>query len=576
MKKKNFLQLLFRNIHIPGAHALHRGLASLSFLEKGLVLFLFLLLTGSTLSMMFQASSAIGVAKPVPGGTLIEGIVGTPRYINPVLALSEADRDLSQLIYSGLMKAKPDGTLVPDLAQEYTVSDNGVTYTFILRDTYFHDGERVTADDVLYTIDQIQNPVIQSPQFRRWEGVVAEKIDDKTVQFTLIKPYAGFLENTTIGILPSHLWNTTSSENISSFTANIQAIGSGPFMIKRIDRGSDGIPHAFVLRPFNKYALGEPYIRELTFSFFDTQNELLNAFKNKTVDSIHSVDPDTLTSIQKNSYTLVSADLPRVFGVYFNQNQAAIFTEKNVRIALSVTAPREDIIDTVLKGHATALTTPIPANLYAGSDIIPDPKKEPGRARELLEEAGFKKNGETGIYESKEGPLAFTITTADTPELESVAILLKAAWEELGAQVTIATLDIAKLQNDVIEQRKYDALLFGQVVGREGELYPFWHSSGRNAPGLNISLYANKKVDDIVETIRTTLDAEIRKDLYASFVEEIQKDTPAVFLYAPKLLYVLPSSIRGVDLGIVESPSERFLNTHTWYVTTKKFWEIFN
>ncbi|MCH7975051.1 MAG: ABC transporter substrate-binding protein, partial [Bacteroidetes bacterium] len=116
-------------------------------------------------------------------------------------------RDLTALVYSGLLKATPDGGLVPDLAKSYTISNDGLNYTFVLRDDItFHDGEPITIDDILFTIEKTQDPTLKSPKRANWDGVAVTKINGQKIQFILRQPYAPFLENTTLGILPRHLW----------------------------------------------------------------------------------------------------------------------------------------------------------------------------------------------------------------------------------------------------------------------------------------------------------------------------------------------------------------------------------
>ena len=118
-------------------------------------------------------------------------------------------------------------------------------------------------------------------------------------------------------------------------------------------------------------------------------------------------------------------------------------------------------------------------------------------------------------------------------------------------------------------------LLFGEVTGRENDLYSFWHSSQRNDPGLNLSLYTNAKADTLLTQARATTDDSERQNLNAQFADLIAKDQPAVFLYAPEFLYVTSSNIHGIDLGSVANPSDRFANVSHWYIETKNVWDVF-
>ena len=171
--------------------------------------------------------------------------------------------------------------------------------------------------------------------------------------------------------------------------------------------------------------------------------------------------------------------------------------------------------------------------------------------------------------------LSFSISTGDAPELRQVAEELSAAWKKLGAEVQILVFETGDLNQNVIRPRNFDALLFGEVIGRDADLYPFWHSSQRTDPGLNIALYANNRADKLLEDARSASDRETVEEKYKAFVEEINTDVPAVFLYTPSFLYVVPKSVEAIDLGKLTISQDRFLSIRNWYIETDKVWKIF-
>jgi len=186
---------------------------SFSITEKLIVVLFSAILFVSSLTLVWKVNEFFVVPIPTSGGTLTEGVVGYPRFINPLLSYTDGGRDLSALIYSGLLKATPEGDLVPDLAKEYSVSDDKLTYTFTLKDDiYFHDGKPVTTDDIEFTIKKATDPSLKSPERVKWEGVTVKKIDQKTITFTLKNPYSPFIENMTLGILPFHIWKNADLE----------------------------------------------------------------------------------------------------------------------------------------------------------------------------------------------------------------------------------------------------------------------------------------------------------------------------------------------------------------------------
>ncbi len=553
--------------HLPGTDALREGLSSLSFLERCIFLILALAVTLSTIGMLISIRSSFLTSIPASGGTLTEGIVGTPRFINPIIARSDADKDLAALVYSGLMRPTPAGTLIPDLAESYAVSEDKTTYTFTLKENArFHDGMPVTADDVVYTILTLQNPLIGSPLIRTWEGIDVQAIDERTVVFRLPRPYSHFLDNTTIGILPRHLWALANEETFSIYTYNSEPVGSGPFSIERIDRDASGIPTLYTLRRFMDFTLGEPYLERIRIKMYGNEKDLFRALTAGDIDAMSDINPADAGSLTAEETQALSYPLPRTFALFFNQNHNEIFADLSVRKALSVAIDPSLIVDDVLFGYGVPLDGPLPPPLEHASDETYTHTIK--AAQDILESNGWAKGGD-GVYATKKQRLAFTITTASTPELKRTAEIMQQVYEALGAEVKLEIFDLGALHQDIIRPRSYDALLFGQVVGRAGDLFPFWHSSQRNDPGLNTALYTNIAVDDILSDIRTTLDVEDRSSLYVSLESEIRRDYPAVFLYAPRLVYAVPHTLKGVIPGPIDEGAERFMNVYEWHFGTR-------
>jgi peptide/nickel transport system substrate-binding protein len=522
---------------------------------------------------------------PMQGGSITEGIVGTPRFINPVLAFSDADADLVSLIYSGLMRKNSDGTLSPDLALNYEASKDGLTYTFTLKDKiYFHDDKPVTADDVVFTINKIKDPVMKSPKKGNWDGISVEKIDQKTVKFTLKQPYASFLENTTLGIMPEHVWGTTP---IELNDANTNPIGSGPYKIGKISKQSGGSIDYYDLVPFSKFNLGEPFIKTLTLHFYQNEDDQISALEKGEVDQISSITPSNAKILKEENYRVESLTLPRIFGLFFNQSQNRIFTDKNVIKAIDLAVDKNSIIQDVLLGYGVIINDPIPPNmvnyqkLNKEDNTTHDDKVK--KAQDILTKDGWKMGTDGFLQKSitenkkkKTAYLEFSISTGNAPELAKSADIIKRDLEKLGMKVTVKTFEIGNLNQGVIRPRKYDALLFGQIINHESDLFAFWHSSQRKDPGLNVAMYTNAKVDKILEDAFVTIDEKSRIKKYIQFEDEIKKDMPAVFLYSPDFIYIVSKNIKGSSMNHIIAPADRFLNSYLWYTETDNVWKIFS
>jgi len=578
--KEYLKSLIKKEWHIPYEPKASRVIKNFSLTEKVIFSVFAVIFMISGLILLYRTNNFFLVEVPDYGGSLTEGIIGSPRFINPLLASSDIDKDLSSLIYSGLLKADSEGKLIPDLAESYIVSDDALVYTFKLKeDVYFHDGIKLTADDIVFTVEKAQDPELKSPRETNWAGVKAEKIDDGTVSFTLKQAYSPFIQNLILGILPKHIWKSASIEEFPFSQFNTKPIGSGPYKIDSITYTSSGLPSEYHLVSFNRYSLGRPYITNITIKSFQKEKDIVEALKNANIESAHSLSPKILSELGIEKDEVILSPLPRIFGVFFNQNIAPLFLNKEVRRALDMATNKKMIVDNIIGGFGQVIKRPVPlkeVNNSTEETLTEEERIE--KAKSLLEKNGWKQN-EEGVFEKKDKKsttvLSFSISTGDVPELKDTAYLLQNQWQKIGAQVEVKIFEIGDLNQNIIKPRKYDALLFGEIVGRDLDLYPFWHSSQRNTPGLNIALYTNIKVDKLLENIRNTTDPEKQKDYLDSFNKEIENDIPAVFTYSPYFIYIIPQKIKNVDLGTLTVPSERFNNVSEWYIETNKVWALF-
>jgi peptide/nickel transport system substrate-binding protein len=570
---------------------LEKIIRSFSASERLLLYILTGILTISVTGLVIAISDYASVQVPVSGGTITEGEIGPARFINPVLAISTADKDLTQLMYSGLMRVEADGTLVPDIASGYTISEDGTIYTFTLRqNAVFHDGTPITSADIAYTVALAQNADVHSPRRADWLGVTVVTPNAHTVVFTLQKPYAPFLENAAMGILPKHAWKDTTPSDLSFSTLNTHPIGSGPYSVNTVHTDTTGAATEYDLVPFAKNTLGVPYIKHIRLVFYPNSGAIRDAFAAGDIDAVAGVTPTTLGELKRSDAVVMSTPLPRTFGVFFNAGHNAIFADASVRKALNLaidSSRKRYLIADVLGGfgeplNSPVLTTAAPINLTLAnalkrastSTIALDPNAVQ-TARTALANGGWQFDSARSVWTKGKQTLSFTIATADEPDIIATAKLVAGWWRDIGANVTIQIFSLSDLNTAVIRPRAYDTLLFGEVIGRENDYFAFWHSSQRLDPGLNLALYANAKADKLLATARATTDSGERQKLYGQFAGIIAGDQPAVFLYAPEFIYVTSPKVHGVELGTLSSASERFLNVARWYTDTKKVWSIF-
>lgn len=553
--------------------------------QRMLLYFFTILLALSAFVLIAQANNLISVQVPASGGSFVEGAVGTPRFVNPLLATSQTDLDLTTLIYSGLVREEPDGTFTPDLAESIEISPDGTTYTFHLKEGLtFQDGDPLTAEDVLFTISLAQNPEAKSARRADWEGVSVKADDDRTIVFTLPAPYAPFLENATMGILPKHLWESVPVTEFQFAPLNTRPIGSGAYRIKDVTVDATGAPIEYQLVPFKKFALGEANITRITYRIYPSDEELQAAFEDGDIDSFVSSSPKRLPRNADDDANLIRVPLSRVFGVFLNQSHATVLANASVRAALDAAIDKEKLVNDILGGYGTTLDGPIPPGLMpspaaASTTLTAEAKTAPidhaQAARNILSRGGWKFDDSSRSWTRDKTTLSLKIATADTEELVATARAIADAWNAAGIKADVEVYALQEFNQTILRPRAYDAILFGEVVGRSLDLYAFWHSSQRNDPGLNLALYTNAAADKALTDARTHTDPAARQESHRAFLDAVAEDTPAVFLYSPDVVYLVPKHLQGIDIGTVTTPSERFLDVYTWYRDTERVWEVF-
>lgn len=545
------------------------------------VLFFCIIFSGAY--FLYQVNQTNSLDTPVRGGTLREGVIGTPRFVNPVLANTRADQDMTALIYSGLMKINPDGDLTPNLAESVTVSEDGLTYNVVLRkDIYFHDEVAVTAKDVLFTIRLIQNPDLKSPLRGNWTNVTLEEINDRELNIVLNEAYTPFIENFTLGIMPAHLWSGLPIEQVPFSQLNTEPVGSGSFKLITAKRDPSGVITGYTLTA-HRNTPNPTNIEKMMVHFYNDEITLLDALKKQELDASAYMSNESVSSVLENpSYTALAQPLPRVFGIFFNQNKSAALRDEAVRKALSTSISRDEVIETALFGQGVPMTGPTAAETNEveseehPSHIAPEDAVE--AARTILEDAGWRANNQGLLEKQIDGStetLRVTLKTSNVPLFIAITNIIKRQWGALGVEVTVDQYEQSDLVQAVIRPRDFEALLFGLDLNRSEDLYPFWHSSQKDDPGLNIAAYTNVSVDALLASARTEQDKVKRNELLDEAATIIGSEYPAVFLFQPVSVYVVNKNFVIPSITQISRPSDRFNNMNDWYTNSDELWSIF-
>ncbi|NCO04586.1 MAG: peptide ABC transporter substrate-binding protein [Candidatus Magasanikbacteria bacterium] len=569
---------------------------------------------------------------PAIGGRYTEAVVGSPQLINPLFAsTNDVDLDITRLVYNGLMRVDEQQQLTTDLAKEYTISEDKKVYTFVLKDGItWHDGEPFTAKDVFYTFESIQDELVGSPLRVSFLGVKVEIVEDNTIQFTLSEPFAPFLSSLTVGIIPEHIWANISPERIKLAKENLQPIGTGPFQFKKLSKDSTGYIFQYELERNPNYYDKPPYLKEFMFKFFaeyDHEGGAIDALRSQQVDGISFVPSDLKSRVERKNIVLLTLQLPQYTALFFNQNKEPVLKDKDVRTALSYTIDKDRILREALKDEGQVIYSPVlpgfpgynpeiektPYDVDKANELLEknwkkisasDYREE--RLKTLLKEAGIQENAEdtasstpeetgnneakkqeitnaldqelssaqTFYRENKDGEiLTLSLVTVNTSEYRQTANVIAGYWQDVGVKVNVTFIEPRDISRQVLKARDYDVLLYGVIIGSDPDQYPFWHSSQVTFPGLNLSGYVNRTVDELLKSARESDDQNEVAELYGKFQDLVLDEVPAIFLHTPTYTYATTDKIKGINLSRIFSPSDRFNGITNWYIKTKGQWK---
>ena len=507
---------------------------------------------------------------PAVGGTYVEGVAGVAKYLDPLIAATNVDQDVSRLVFSGLMRFDRDGSIVPDLATSFQVDPSGKVWTFSIRaDATWHDGEPVTADDVVYTVGLIKERGYAGPYADAFRGVTVERVDQKVVRFTLPDVYAPFAGSTSVPLLPAHLLGRVSFADLSRQPFNVHPVGTGPFRVSDVDDRQVTLVRSddfYRLKP----ARTRPYLDKIVLRFYHDETEALAALARGEVDGAAGLSPQdaerarSLKSV--DLYSLATNDFTALF---LNVRPAKpVFRERAVRQAIATAIDRGRVLQAAVDGRGTVADEFVPAGSWAFVRDVPKYTYSIADARALLDAADWTDHDNDGIRDKGGVPLRFSISTSDEPARVAAARQVAEDLSLVGMRVDVRAVPFAELVDRVARQRDFDALLVGITVGNDPDPYPFFHSSQVSDPGDNFSGYSALPMDRNLEQARRTVDPEKRRALFAQIFTTIATEVPVVFLYFADYLYAQDHSVKGLKIAPVNDPPQRFWNVEDWYVKT--------
>ena len=519
--------------------------------------------------LSYAAYNFTSVTVPDRGGTFVEGVAGNPQYLNPLLTrLNQVDADLAALLFDGLTRLDQQGNVMPDLALDWAMSQDGLTYDFHLRsDLTWHDGAPVTAADVLYTIGAMQNPDFQGDPSLGvlWRAVkvsAPDGPDGLAVRFQLDQPLAPFLDYTTIGLLPADLWERVPITQMVASQINSRPIGTGPFMVNQVTTSHiDMVPNPRLHGP-------QPYLTGLTVRFYPDRQSLLTAYDRKEIDGVSYIGPEDLDAAAGHKdLQLFSAPMSGYTLIYLNEQNpnTPFFKDVNVRQALLSGLDRQALIDTVLHGQGQVAHSPILPGTWAYDTDVPKYAYDPERARQLLDQANWKDSDGDGVRDQDGKKLSFILLGPDQDLLDAIA----KAWAKIGVQAVPQVVTNTGLSADFLAPHTYEAALVHWELAGDPDPYPLWHST-QIKNGQNYAGWDDRVADEAIEKARALADQASRKAFYVDFQREFAAQVPAVLLYHPVYTIGMRDKLHDVQVGPLNSPADRYRDIANWYIVTKR------
>lgn len=512
----------------------------------------------------------------VSGGVYTEGVLSNkPILINPLYVdFSQANRDVSSLVFSGLLKYDPQlRAFVEDLAA-LKISEDKKEYLFTLKDDLkWHDGEPLTADDVVFTFaliadDNFQNPLLKA----NFQGVQVVKIDGKNVKFVLNRPNSFFITNLNVGILPKHLLGQVAVADLVSNSFNIQPVGSGPYKVaEAVQAGNDG-RQKVILTKFDGYYGVKPKISQIRFDVYLDEATLL---RDKAILDIVPRVVGTLNQlVYDNRFTTASYSLPQYTAVFLNTASAKL-KDLKLRIALVKLVNKDDLIKQL--DNRVRVDTPLmelnqkdwlnqaDLNQANGSLFDAGYKFKKDEKGEIVAGEMYRKDKDGKELELTMVARRFEAGSAQQEEEDKTLNFLVESWKKGGVKINLQLLDDAGFK-EAIQAKSYDMVLAGQSMGYNLDTFPFWHSSQAKEGGLNLSNYKSFAADAQIEKIRETFDKDEKENRQKKLADVISKEVPALFLYRPNYVFLTDGKVKNINLSGLNYESDRFVNVASWCI----------
>lgn len=509
-----------------------------------------------------QKNTGIATAEPAYDDSFIESSIGDASYLNPVLSSDSASSSINGLVFTGLVKYDENIQLTGDLAERWEISQDGLTFTFHLKkNVLWHDGRPFTADDVLYTYQVLVDTNVKTPFSSNFDKVKkVEVLGPHTLRVIYTEAYVPALESWGMGIIPRHVFNGARGRAFNEHPANKRPIGTGPYVFKEWKTDEK-----VVLEANPKYYDGKPHIARYIFRIIPDNSVEFLELRNQSIDTM-LLTPDQYHAYKEFFIGYKKYRLPRGAYTYVAFNlRHPLFSNKKIRLALAHGINKDQLVQGVMLGLGRSATGPFLPISWAYNPNVEDFDYNPGYARELLAQEGWKDSDGDGVLDKNGSPFQFTLITNQGNKMRSLsAEILQDQLKKIGIKMEIRIIEWSTFIRNFVDKHNFDALILGWNLTPDPDVYSIWHSSQKKEGQYNFVGYENKRVDQILEEGRRTFDVKKRAALYQEMHRLIHDDIPYIFLYYPDFLPVVHE--RFVGPKIVPLSSFGFgWNFDKWY-----------
>ncbi|HEY1085570.1 MAG TPA: peptide ABC transporter substrate-binding protein [Candidatus Saccharimonadales bacterium] len=554
-----------------------KKLANLREVRSNISLWILILtvLIGTVILQTIWFQQTFHKAAPANEGTYAEAVKGDIRTLNPLYASNEAELSASRLIFSSLFDYDETGHLRKNLAESIVADPARRVYTVTLRqDAKWHDGTKVTAEDVQFTTRLMRDPEARAVMQSSWSEINARTLDAKTIQFTLPGSYASFPHALTFSVLPKHILSSVEPSTLRENTFSMAPIGSGPFKLKLLQNVTTGKPHKIVhLSKNENYYKGQPRLTSFELHAYEGNPGLIDALNTRDVSAAIDVGSDDAPQgFVKETYPVNS-------GVYLLFNMRSGFLKNpTVRQALQKATDTKKLRQAAGEDASKGLYLPFLAHQLDSQVGLPaEPQYNISTATRLLSRAGWKKNAQ-GTLTNKNQVFHLRVVFNKENNYRPMLDELARQWKELGIELEIVEVDSnsgeQSFAKTVLQPRDYDILVNELALGADPDGFAYWHSSQANPLGLNFSNYQSSIADDILLSARFRAERSLRDEKYKDFANQWLRDVPAIGVYQSLVAVIHSKQVDAVVKGsILPSLTDRYSNILYWSSESKNVYK---